>query len=71
MRRDGIITRTAHSNNNVEYALTPFGLSFARPATSLLSWAARFLADLEAERTLSKLRDAINGNAGDVIEEAA
>lgn len=52
LERDGMVMRTVHPTvpPQVEYALTPLGMSLAEPVLHLGQWAHEHLAEIEANR---------------------
>ena len=52
LERDGLVTRTVRDTSppQVDYALTPFGVSLAEPVGALAQWAFAHLDTLYANR---------------------
>lgn len=52
LERDGMVTRTVHPTvpPQVEYALTPLGLSLSEPVMQLGNWAGGHLEQIEDNR---------------------
>jgi DNA-binding HxlR family transcriptional regulator len=46
LERDGLVSRTAHADSRVEYALTPLGRSMLEPLEAACAWAEEHWEEL-------------------------